>query len=1329
LLKQKNDPMSVSAEMPHNHAENPARWTLPAIVAFGIVIPVFGTILIGHFFHLWMWRSLPFHSTLEVAGAVLGLVLAALILSSRQKACTSRKMLVACALASMAALDIVHSCVPISNTFVWLHSLAVLAGGLFFALVWFPEQEISMESALTVSGGMVLAATLIGVFSAMNPESIPAMVAGGHFTLTAKALNFLGGGLTLLAAVNFAFHYAKGKDREDLLFLILTLLFGLPGVLFQLSAIWEASWWFWHLIRLAGYLLAFWLALLAYRSGESKTLLAQLELDTLFNTAVDGKRLIDPHFKQVRINDTFAAMTGMDMASENQLKCYEQFPWSFCHTDQCPLKQLERGTLDKIEQEIMQTNKDGSERHYLMTAIPLVRTDGSFRGIVESFWDITKRKRAQKVLADRNVLKTALADFFNVMRGDLYPEPLCRNIITFLCKYLHAQIGLIYLAEDDGMLVLTAGYAFEKGKKTTTAYRPGEGLVGQAALDKEDKAITDVPEGHLTITSGFGHVQPRNIYLKPVVLNDRVTAVIELGTLEMLTDSHRKFLELGNDDMALAIDSAKHRKQLVGSLEESQKLSDALQAQQEALGIANQELEEQSEELRASNEELEQQSEELRASNEELEEKTEALELKKSEIEKAKGDVEEKARELELAGKYKSEFLANMSHELRTPLNSLLILAKLLSDNEEGNLNDEQVESAKIIHGSGQDLIFLINEILDLSKVEAGMMEVHAEDVPLEVIVQSLRRQFQTGAREKGLIFDINVAPDVPSTIRTDRQRLEQILRNFLSNSFKFTKEGSVTLEIRLPEKQTRFKGDQLTYANALAFSVNDTGPGIPEGKRQSIFEAFKQVDGSVSRQYGGTGLGLSISRALAHLLNGQIHLVSQVGDGSTFTLYLPLERRRETTEKAVDAPEKIDTPKRRAVRPKSSQSSNAPALQFLPDDRDHIKEGDRSVLIIEDDIQFAKILMAHARRKSFKCLAAGDGNSGLQLAADYRPSAIILDLGLPDFDGATVLDSLKYGLETRHIPVHVISGRDKTAEIMQKGAMGFLTKPIDAKAIQEAFDRIENILETTARHILVVEDDRNSRKAVEALVATEGVEITGTDRGEDALKLISENNFDCVVLDLGLPDMTGFDLLRTLNEDTDLSLPPVIIYTGKELTNIELRELSQYTSKIVIKGANSPERLLDEASLFLHTVESSLPGEQQRMLRMLHNPEQVLSGKKILLVDDDLRNSFALSKVLKKAGLKVVMAENGQVALETLDKQDDIDMVLMDIMMPVMDGHEATAQIRKQARFKDLPIVALTAKAMVEDRAKCIQAGANDYLAKPVDTAKLMSLMRVLLY
>ena len=1319
--------MSISEKNKNKPDFSFSRWTLPTVIVLGILLPLLGTLVLDHFFDSWAWSALPFHSALEVAGAVLGLLLAVLLLFSRQTAGTSRKMLVACALSSMAVLDIAHSCVSVGNTFVWLHSLAVLAGGLFFALAWFPEHEVATETALTTAGAVVLVAILMVAFSTFYPQSIPAMVKEGHFTVTADALNFLGGGLTLLGALNFALRYARDRNLEDLLFLILALFFGLPGLVFQLSDIWEAGWWFWHALRLAAYGIAFWLALLTYRKFEGQILLAQSELDTLFHTSIDGKRMIDSEFNQLRTNDTFARMPKVKKASRKGSKCYELFPRSICHTPKCPLTQLKSGTVDSVEQELELTTEDGSTRHYIVVSVPILGRENVFRGIVESFYDITERKNAERHLEEENALKSALAELSDVMRGGPDPLTLCRDLISFLCQYFGAQIGLIYLAEENGLLRPAAGYAHNK-HETAAAYRPGEGLVGQAALNKQEMSVTEIPENHLVIASGLGHVRPRNIYLKPVVHNDAVIGVIELGTLGTFPDSQRKFLNLANDNIAVAIDSAKSRRQVLLSLEESQRLSQRLQSRQKALEAANEELEQQSEELQSANEELEQQSEELRTANEELEEKTEALEQQKREIQNAKSQVEEKAKELALAGKYKSEFLANMSHELRTPLNSLLILAKLLADNEEGNLTAEQVESAGIIHGSGQELLFLINEILDLSKVEAGMMEVHMEEVSLESLLDSLHRQFRRMAEEKGLTFEIITETDAPPSIRTDRQRVEQILRNLLSNAFKFTKEGTVTLEIFLPDRNVLFAGDHLTYANSLGLSVRDTGSGIPEEKREAIFEAFQQADGSVSRRYGGTGLGLSISWALARLLNAEIQLHSRVGKGSTFTLYLPLERRVRPTKRTHNTPSEGDAPKRRSLRPESLAQGQSAQTDFLPDDRNLIMEGDRVVLIIEDDIRFAKILADHAREKRFKCLIAGDGGTGLKMAAAYMPSAIILDLGLPDIDGATVLDALKYGLETRHIPVHVVSGREKAPEIMQKGAMGFLTKPICAEEIQGAFDRIKGILDNSVRHILLVEDDEDSRKVLEKLVAAEGVQITAAKDGEEALEVISAQDFDCVILDLGLPDMSGFDLLRTLNKDPDLSLPPIIVYTGKELTDVELRELSQYTTKVVVKGANSPERLLDEVSLFLHTVESSLPGEQQRMLRMLHDPEKLLLGKKILLADDDLRNSFALSKVLKNAGLTVVMAENGQVALETLEKQD-VDMVLMDIMMPVMDGYEAMGRIRRQPRFKDLPIVALTAKAMLEDRTKCIQAGANDYLAKPVDTTRLLSLMRVLLY
>ncbi len=952
--------------------------------------------------------------------------------------------------------------------------------------------------------------------------------------------------------------------------------------------------------------------------------------------------------------------------------------------------------------------------------------DGMVEALSRSFWH-----------------KTGVAELAARMRGGQDISVLAQNIVTFLAKYLNAQMASLYLADKtQESLILTGGYAFNKRKSLNECIKVGEGLAGQAAREKSSISVTDLPADYLRISSTLGDSAPCNILAVPLVYADKLAGVIEFASFREFSDNEMAFVDDVAEGIAIAFNTAQRRQEVQRLLTHTQQQSDelesratALQSQQEELRSSNEELEQQSEELRVSNEELEHQGEELRVSNEELEEKTQALEQQKAEIEKrtneveaARRDLETKARELELASKYKSEFLANMSHELRTPLNSMLILAKILTGNDDGNLTEEQVESARIIYSGGQDLLLLINEILDLSKVEAGMMEVHREEVELNAIVDNLQQQFLAGAEEKNLAFTITLAPDAPSSITTDGQRLEQILKNFLANAFKFTAQGSVRLDIGLPSEDTRFVCQHLTRDNTLALSVHDTGSGIPDDKQQAIFEAFKQADGSTSRRFGGTGLGLSIARSLAHLLNGEIQIESAVGAGSTFTLFLPLERRGKTQETPIPRLGQHSVPQRRAVGPERPQLSSTLAPEFLPDDRQAIKEGDWSVLIIEDDPQFADILMGQARKRGFKCLAAGDGGSGLQLANDYQPSSIILDLGLPDIDGTKVLDSLKFDLKTRHIPVHVMSARDQEMDIMRKGVVGYLTKPVDAEEINAVLGKIEDLIDGSSRNILVIEDDENNRKAIVALLATKGVEITDVGSAKEALKLIPEGNFDCVILDIGLPDISGFELLRRLDADPAITLPPIIIYTGKQISAEEQHELTRYTTSVIIKGANSPERLLDETSLFLHMLESSLPQTHRQTLRMLHDPEQLLQGRKVLLVDDDLRNSFALSKLLRKAGLTVIMAENGQVALDTLNKDNAIELVLMDIMMPVMDGYETIARIRAQACFKELPIVALTAKAMVEDRAKCIQAGANDYLAKPVDTEKLISLMRVLL-
>ncbi len=746
------------------------------------------------------------------------------------------------------------------------------------------------------------------------------------------------------------------------------------------------------------------------------------------------------------------------------------------------------------------------------------------------------------------------------------------------------------------------------------------------------------------------------------------------------------------------------------------------------------ELEKREEELKMQQEELKASNEEIEASNEELEEKTNALEeqnqrirQQSQELEETKRVIEEKAEELERASRYKSEFLANMSHELRTPLNSLLILARGLAANEEGNLTAEQIEEARVIHNGGLELLGLINDILDLSKVEAGKMSVMPEDIYISGITKRMTEQFDPVAKERKVEFHVRLDQDLPEMLHTDGQRVEQILKNLLSNAFKFTESGSITLDIHRASDQAALQRAALANG-AIGFSVTDTGIGIDVSKFKDIFEAFQQEDGSTDRHYGGTGLGLTIARKFAHLLGGEIHLASQKGSGSTFTLYLPLkfsseESVRETAPVAVQ--DAADDPQIKTM-PRSAIKT------FIPDDRKTIGADDKVLLIIEDDRNFAATLMKIAKKRGYQCLAAGDGKSGLLLAAEQPVTAVILDLRLPDMDGMMVLDQLKHNLKTRHIPVHIISGMTEsdTTAPLKKGAIGYLTKPVVQEDIDSAFARIENILQSDVKKVLVVEDDRKTQTAIQSLLKQKNLELITMGTGAAALAQLREAQFDCIILDLRLPDMTGFEWLATVEKEIgEAATPPIVIYTAQELTEDENRQLSCYTGSIVIKGASSSERLLDEVTLFLHSVESTLSQDQQAMVRMQHDPDRALQNRTVMLVDDDMRNTFALSKVLKKHGMNVVIADNGKMALEKLAEEKKIELLIMDIMMPVMDGYQAMREIRTHAAWQALPIIALTARAMPEEQERCIEAGANDYLVKPVDIERLLTLLRVWLF
>jgi CheY-like chemotaxis protein/signal transduction histidine kinase/HAMP domain-containing protein len=946
----------------------------------------------------------------------------------------------------------------------------------------------------------------------------------------------------------------------------------------------------------------------------------------------------------------------------------------------------------------------------------------------------TALRKAGAETAAQDWLKTGIARLNDVMRGELDVATLSRGVLSEIATYLDAQIGALYLlseGEKEPVLALLSSYAYTKRRNLSNRFRPGEGLVGQAALEKQQILVRNVPEDYIKVTSGLGEASPQFISVTPFLYEDRVKGVIEIGTLSQITDLHLEYLGQAMPAIAINLETALGREQLAKALAESQALAEELQVQQEELKAANEELEEQTQMLEQSEARLKAQQEELQAINEELEEKNESLQHQKREIELARREIEEKAEEVAIASKYKSEFLANMSHELRTPLNSLLLLARLLADNQEGNLNEDQVEQARIIYASGNDLLSLINEILDLSKIEAGRMELNVETVLLEDLADSTRSSFQHMAEASGLVLEVTLDQDAPVDILTDRKRVEQILKNLVSNAIKFTDNGRVTVTFGRPARDANLSRSGLKAAEAIAIAVQDTGIGIPLDKQKIVFEAFQQVEGGSARKHGGTGLGLSISRELARLLGGEIQLSSEGGQGSIFTLYLPVNVQAGGRASPAPAGRGRAEPRGEALftRLETPVAERAVLAHHVPDDRDKLEENDKSILVVEDDAEFAKLLLKQCHQKGFKCLLSATGEDGLELAGKYLPEAVILDIRLPGMDGWTVLEALKDDPQTRHIPVHIMSVEEASLDAFRRGAIGHLTKPATREDIEEAFRRLEEVFGREMKELLVVEDDDNLRSSIIRLVGNGDVHADEAASGEETIRAIQSKRYDCMILDLGLPDMTGFQLLQILESREDVVIPPVIVYTGKELSREEEIELRHYSESIIIKGVRSEERLLDEVSLFLHRVVGKMPEKKRRMITDLHDTDTMFRDKTILVVDDDMRNVFALSRVLEAKGMRVLKAENGQKALSILEHEPTVDLVVMDIMMPVMDGYETTQRIRAQERFRKLPIIALTAKAMKMDRERCMAAGASDYLAKPVDVNRLFSMMRVWLY
>lgn len=946
------------------------------------------------------------------------------------------------------------------------------------------------------------------------------------------------------------------------------------------------------------------------------------------------------------------------------------------------------------------------------------------------------------------------------MAGDPSISKLGEEILGHFAEYLESQSALLYV-RDGNEFTHAASYALPSTQHFPESVKLGEGVLGQAAKDKQISVLKDLPPALFVVESGLVNCRPKAIIVAPAVVDDEVIAIIELSFLKTPTKFETQFVERTLNAIAIAIRSAQYRLRLKDLLAETQQQAEELQVQSEELRVSNEELEEQGNTLRESQTRLELQQTELEQTNTQLEEQAQILEGQRDYLVQAKRSLEQKSHELEMASRYKSDFLANMSHELRTPLNSSLIMAKLLADNRDGNLTAEQIKYAETIYDAGNDLLTLINDILDLSKIESGHMDISVRPRRITDLVEGLAKMFGPVASNRSLEFKTHITSGSPEWIETDTQRLEQILKNLLSNAIKFTEVGSIELKIGT------------TAGEQFYFAVIDTGIGIRDEQQEMIFEAFRQADGTTNRRYGGTGLGLSISRKLASLLGGKIDVTSEVGKGSTFTLQLPVRFdppavSRDSSKEPLMLEQKsargdietilrdtwqIDTDStgrrlrdRKLDRTNGSPPPSQPSIktnQSSPDSQStagtqnaqqtslKANASHRRILVVEDDESFIQILNELADELSFECLVARTAEEGIRKAIDYIPSAIILDVGLPDHSGLSVLDRIKQDSRTRHIPVHIVSASDYSQTALSLGAIGYMLKPVKRDELQQALNSIEVRMTQRIRRVLLVEDDEVQLESLKLLIESRDVKAVGVRSASQCLEQLQQSTFDCMVLDLSLSDTTGFSLLETLSLEDRYSFPPVIVYTGRDLSADEEQLLRKYSKSIIIKGAKSPERLLDEVTLFLHQVVSELPAEQQRMLKQARSRDAALEGKSILIVEDDVRNVFALTSILEPKGALIKIARNGREAIEALEQSslpnsDSIDLVLMDVMMPEMDGLTATKLIRKNPLWKKLPVIALTAKAMANDQQQCLDAGANDYMAKPLDIEKLLSLVRV---
>jgi CheY-like chemotaxis protein/signal transduction histidine kinase/CHASE3 domain sensor protein len=968
-----------------------------------------------------------------------------------------------------------------------------------------------------------------------------------------------------------------------------------------------------------------------------------------------------------------------------------------------------QGALKSQRQQAWQTAADSSLWAALGGAAVLLTL------LAFAAWMTSLYHRQQE---DEVWMRSSQAALARQIQGEQRLDVLTDRVLGFLARALSARVGVMYVADGNGLLQRTAGYALAEGTAPETL-RPGQGLLGEAAKADTPLRLSGVPADHLPVTSATGRSAALELLVAPARYEGQLQAVIELGFHQRVDATAVALLDRVSQALAIAVRSSRDRTRLEVLLEETQRQAEELQAQQEELRVSNEELDEQSRVLRESQATLESQQTELERSNAQLSQHAATLEHQQRALLQSQEALQAQSDELAAASRYKSEFLANMSHELRTPLNSALILSQLLIENKGGQLSTEQVRFAQSIHDANNDLLLLINDVLDLSKIVAGHVDLQAETVRLSDVAQRLRTVFEPMARHRGLGLDIQLAEDAPATLQTDGQRLQQVLKNLVSNALKFTREGEVTVTIA---------ADPEGGPGSVRIDVRDTGLGIAADKHDVIFEAFRQADGSTSRQFGGTGLGLSISRELVQRLGGRMGLVSAPGEGSTFTVWLP-----------PGLPEATDTPTAQVVHPNAIPASQAPskvrtgAASTPPTAPDPVPRAmpprdpsRRMLLAVEDDGRFAEVLQRLVQEQGFDCMVASNGEQALEMAVAMAPSGILLDVGLPDQSGLAVLERLKREPRTRHIPVHLVSSQERSQAAMELGAIGHLVKPAQRDQLVAAIQLLEDKLNQPMRQVLVVEDDPVLRDSLQQLLAGPQVQITTVGTVADALQSLGQTTFDCMVTDLNMPDGTGFDLLEGMSAGDSLGFPPVIVYTGRALSRDEEVRLRRHSRSIIVKGARSPERLLDEVTLFLHSVESQLPPEQRRLLEVARSRDSALDGRCILLAEDDVRNIFALDSVFAPRGVKLEVARNGREALDKVASGLQVDLVLMDVMMPEMDGLEATRRIRALPGMADLPIIALTAKAMADDRQQCLQAGANDYMAKPIDVERLLSLCRV---